>query len=104
MKIFDASVQDGVIKADNGVVVDCPILGEGGNSSGYIVMAEDKLVYLPKTSPDLKTTLEYISNALNTIATGIFASNAGGAITTGSFASDLQAIKGQIDELKGALK
>ena len=104
MKIFEASVSDGQIQADKGVIVDCPILGEGGDSTGYLIQAEGKLVYFPKTSPDLKETLEHISEALNIIATGIFPANLGGDITTSTFASDVQNIKQQIDELKGKLK
>lgn len=104
MKIFEATMKEGVISADKGAVVECPVLGEGGNSEGFLIMAEGKMVYLPKTSPDLLKTLEYIANALNIIATGIFASNLGGAITIDSFASDIQAIKLQVEELKGKLK
>lgn len=104
MKIFEARAIGGVILADKGAVVNCPILGEGGNSEGYVVMAEDKVVYLPKTSPDLKTTLEYIGQALEKIASGIYQRNGGGDITNPTFAPEILAIKAQIDTLKGELK
>lgn len=48
MKIFEARRTGGVITADGGAVIDCPVLGEGGDSEGVIVMAENELVYIPK--------------------------------------------------------
>lgn len=104
MKIFEASVKGGAVFADGGVVVDCPILGEGGDSSGYLIMAEGELVYIPKTSPDLSQTLQYLSTALATIASGIFQANLGGDITQATFATDIANIKNQVDELRGKLK
>lgn len=104
MKIFNAKCEGGKVIVNGLAVENCPILGEGGESSGFVVMAEGELVYLPKTSPDLYTTLQYLSTALHTIATGIFQQNGGGNITTGSFAGDLGTIKAQVDELRGALK
>lgn len=104
MKIFEAKVEDGVIKADKGSVVECPILGEGGNSEGYLIMAEGKLVYLPKTSPDLKKTLGILSTLISTLAAEIYQSNGGGNITNPTFSADLAQIKNSVEELKGALR
>lgn len=104
MKIFNAKVEGGKVIVNGLAVENCPILGEGGNSSGFVVMAEGDLVYLPKTSPDLYTTLQYLSTALSTIATGIYQQNGGGNITSGSFATDLATIKGQVDTLRGSLR
>ncbi len=104
MKIFEAKRTAGVITADGGAVIDCPVLGEGGDSEGFIVMAEDELVYIPKRSPDLSTTLQFLSTTLSTIATGIFQKNLGGDITTQTFATELADIKKQVDELRGKLK
>lgn len=104
MKIFNASVSGGKVKANGGEVVGCPILGEGGDSQGYLIMAEGDLVYIPKTSPDLSKTLQYLSTALNTIATGIFQANMGGNITTETFAVEIANIKNQIEELRGKLR
>jgi hypothetical protein len=104
MKIFSAEVKDGAVIADKGTVIGCPILGEGGDSAGYLVISGDDLVYLPKTSPDLKETLTLFSTTLSTIASGVLAENGGGAITSGSFASDLAKLKKSVDELKGKLK
>lgn len=104
MKIFEAKRTGGVITADSGVVVDCPILGEGGDSEGFIIMAEGELVYIPKRSPDLSTTLQFLSTTLSTIASGVFQANMGGDITKPTFAQELADIKTQVDELRGKLK
>lgn len=104
MKIFEAKRSGGVITADKGIVVDCPVLGEGGDSEGVLIMAEGELVYIPKRSPDLSTTLQLLSTALSTIASGIYQSNMGGNITTPTFAQELADLKNQVDELKGKLK
>ena len=104
MKIFSASVSGGKVKANGGEVVGCPILGEGGDSQGYLIMAEGDLVYIPKTSPDLDKTLELLSTALNIIATNIFQRNGGGDITTQTFSTELTLLKNQVDELKEKLR
>lgn len=104
MKIFEAKRTGGIITVDKGVVVDCPVLGEGGDSTGFVVMAEGEIVYLPKTSPDLSTTLQLLSTTLSTIASGIMQKNMGGDITTPTFAQELADIKIKVDELKGKLK
>lgn len=104
MKIFEAKMTEGKITAEGGVVVDCPILGEGGDSEGVIVMAEGEIVYIPKRSPDLYTTLQLLSTTLFTIASGIYQANMGGDITSPTFAQELTDLKMQVDELKGKLK
>lgn len=104
MKIFEARRKEGVITADGGAVIDCPVLGEGGDSEGVIVMAEDELVYIPKRSPDLSQTLQLLSTTLSTIASGVYQANMGGDITSQTFAQELANIKKQVDELKGKLK
>ena len=104
MKIFESRRTAGVITADGGAVIDCPVLGEGGDSEGVIVMAEDELVYIPKRSPDLFTTLQLLSTTLSTIASGVYQANMGGDITSPTFAQELADIKKQVDELRGKLK
>lgn len=104
MKIFEAKRVGGVITADGGIVVDCPVLGEGGDSEGVLIMAEGELVYIPKRSPDLSTTLQILSTALFTIASGIMQANLGGDITSPTFAQEITDLKKQVDELKGKLK
>ena len=104
MKIFSAEMSGGKITANGGEVVGCPVLGEGGDSKGYIIMAEGDLVYIPKTSPDLDKTLEFLSTTINTIATNIFQRNGGGDITTQAFAGEMALIKNQVDELREKLR
>ena len=104
MRIFEASCNNGVVTADGGIITSCPILGEGGNSNGYLIIVEGDLVYIPKTSPDLSTTLQLLSTILSTIASGVLKANAGGDITSPTFSADLAEIKKQVDELKGALR
>lgn len=104
MKIFEARRTAGIITADGGAVIDCPVLGEGGDSEGFIIMAEGELVYIPKRSPDLFKTLQLLSTALFTIASGIMQANMGGDITTPTFAQELADLKKQVDELQGKLK
>ena len=67
-------------------------------------MAEGELVYIPKRSPDLYTTLQLLSTTLFTIASGIYQANMGGDITSPTFAQELTDLKMQVDELKGKLK
>lgn len=62
MKILNASCAAGVVTANGGIVPSCPILGEGGTSSGYLVIAENKFVYLPKTTPDVKSFLTQVGS------------------------------------------
>ena len=104
MKIFEAKRAGGVITADGGAGIDCPILGEGGDSEGFIIMAEGELVYIPKRSPDLSQTLQLLSTTLSTIASGVYQANLGGDITSPTFAQELADIKTQVDELRGKLK
>ncbi len=104
MKIFDAKVENGKVIADGAPVENCPILGEGGDSEGFLIMAEGEIVYLPKRSPDLKNTLQILSNLISILASEIYQSNGGGNITNPTFTADLAQLKNSVEELKGALK
>lgn len=105
MKVFEASAEGQVVRVDGKVVLNCPILGEGlGSSSGYLVMAEDKLVYLPKTTPDMKTLLEILKLTLGIVSSGIFPQNLGGKITTDTFAAEITQQQIKIEELMKVLK
>lgn len=104
MKVINAQISGGVITTEGGIVIDCPILGEGGDSEGFIIMAEGELVYIPKRSPDLSKTLELLSTTLSTIASGVYQANLGGDITSPTFAQELADLKTQVEELKGKLK
>lgn len=104
MKIFPANRINGVVYADGGAVLSCPVLGDGANSEGWLIIAEGELVYIPKATPDTAKTLELISTALATIASGVYQANMGGDITSPTFSTDLAEIKKQVDELRGNLK
>lgn len=104
MKIFPAELKGDLVVVDGGVVAGCPVLGEGGNSEGYFLMSEDKILYLPKTTPDLKNTLEIISRAFAIIASGIYPRNNGGDITSANFQTEIANLKVEIEKLMGELK
>jgi hypothetical protein len=105
MKVFEASVLDGVVRANGGAVPECPILGEGGNSSGYLVISESKLVYLPKTTPDVKSLIILIESLCDKILEMTMTSSAPTTPTSTPINSaDFTAIKEQLTSLKEALK
>ena len=104
MKIFKAVCAGGQVIAEGLTVQNCEIVGEGGNSEGWLVLGEGDAVYLPKTSPDLKETLSLLVNLIDKILSGVLPENAGGPITASTFAADLALIKSQVETLKGALK
>ena len=105
MKVFDATCTAGVVTADGLVVTDCPILGEGGSSSGYLVISGTDLVYLPKTTPDVKALIVLIETLCNTIAALTVTSSAPGSPSgTPINASDFVAVKADLTTLKDALK
>lgn len=71
-KMLEATCVAGVVTADGVPVVSAEILSEGvGASSGVLFLDEDQAKYIPKTSPDLKTTLEKIASALSSIASAL---------------------------------
>lgn len=97
MQMFSAQIKNGQLMADGGQVVNCPILGNGGDSSGVIVISGSELAYIPNTTPDLSDNIDYIvaalnsiSSALNSISSGVLPENGGGAITTGGFTSGIE--------------
>jgi hypothetical protein len=119
MKIFNATCAGGIVTANGGVVPDCPILGEGGTSSGYLVIAEEKFVYLPKTTPDVKSFLAQVENLcdkLTALCTKISAitvtcsspgSPSSPPINAADFAissAEISAVKTSLTTLKNTLK
>ena len=118
MRVFSASLFNGVVMIDNKPVPSCPILGQGGNSEGVVVISKDELAYIPNTTTDLSDNITQVVNAfnsivsaLNAISSGVLPENGGGAITTGGFASGIsEGVSGinnaisALNELKGRLK
>jgi len=103
MKIFDASVSGGIVSANGGEVQNCPILGQGGDSSGYLVIAEDKLVYLPKTTPDVQSLIVILESLCDKL-TALTVITGGVTSTTPVNSAEISAIKTELTNLKGALK
>jgi hypothetical protein len=119
MKIFNASRTGGVVTANNLPVPNCEVLGEGGNSSGYLLIAEGKFFYLPKTTPDVKSFLIQIENLCGkletlcdsikaiTVTCAAPASPSGTPLNSAAFdtaKSDITAIHEALTDLKGILK
>jgi len=106
MRVFSATCVGGVVTANGLPVVGCPILGEGvGASSGYLVIAEGDLVYLPKTTPDVKSLITLIESLCDQIAAITVTPISLGAPTSVPInAAAITAIKTQITTLKTMLK
>lgn len=105
MKVFKATASGNQVMINGKPVQGCPILGEAlGESSGYLVISGEELVYLPKTTPDMKTLLEILKLTLGIIATGVLPQNLGGKITTDTFATEITEQQMKIEELMGVLK
>jgi hypothetical protein len=67
MQILEATCTAGIVLANGGIVPSCQILGEGGSSSGYLVIGDEKFFYLPKTTPDVKSFLTQIETLCDKI-------------------------------------
>jgi hypothetical protein len=106
MKIFDANCAAGIVLVDGLPVVGCSILGEGiGPSSGYLVMAENNLVYLPKTTPDVKTLIQLVESLCDSISSLTVTTIALGSPTSPPLNSAaFLIIKAQLAALKNTLK
>ena len=106
MKIFNANCAAGIVTVNSLPVPNCPILGEGvGPSSGYVVMAENKVIYLPKTTPDVKTLIGLIETLCTNIASLTVTTVALGSPTSTPLNSaSFVALKAQLTSLKTTLK
>lgn len=111
-KALEASCTAGIVTAGALPVVGAEILSEGvGSSSGILILDEDRKTYIPKTSGDLKTTLEKLASALGKIASTLTSIGAGmtGPTTAPppTLAADvaqITAIQAEITALKEVLK
>lgn len=119
MRIFNATCTAGIIRVNNLIVASCPNLGEGGTSTGYLLIAENTLFYLPKTTPDVKSFLTQIENlctkleglcdkiAAITVTCASPGSPSSAPINAADFATiktDITSIHTNLTNLKGALK
>jgi hypothetical protein len=77
-KVLTGTCLAGQVFAEGLPVLGAVILSEGlGPSEGVVILEDDEITYLARTSPDLKTTLEQLTSALTTIATTLTAIGAG---------------------------
>ncbi len=75
-KVFSAACAASIVLV-GGIPVACTILGEGiGPSTGFLIIEGDDAFYVPKTSPDLKATIESIGTILDKIVAIATALNA----------------------------
>ncbi len=71
-KMIPATCVGGIVTADDVPVPSAVILSEGvAESEGVLFLDGENARYLPKTSPDLKLTLEKLAEALDKIATAM---------------------------------
>ena len=119
-KVFHANcTADGIVQCEGFDIPEATLLGEGkSESEGVLLMDEDRPFYIPKNISDLNTTLEKISQALDKIASGIEKLDTAGYVIAvvgdatgtpaGPFATgeiaDIRSLKGELDDLRGALK
>lgn len=106
MKVFNATCAAGIVVVNGLPLVGCPILGEGvGPSAGYVVMAENKVVYLPKTTPDVKTLIGLIETLCTNIASlTVTTVGIGSPTSTPLNSASFLALKAQLTVLKSTLK
>lgn len=125
-KILNATCVGGVVKYGALPVQDVAIFSEGvGESAGLLILDKDLKAYMPKTTPDLKTTIEKISSSLDElsgvltqIATTLTSIGAGmtgpttappptlaaDVVQINLSGANLTAIKAELDTLKAGLK
>lgn len=118
-KILNANCVGGVITTGAGIVPECPNQGEGGNSSGFLIISDDKFFYQPKTTPDVKSLIEQIENlcgklgslcdaigAITVLCSGPGAPS-GTPLNASAFTlakTDINTIKSSLTTLKSSLK
>lgn len=77
-KILEASCTTGIVTIGALPVPGVTILGEGvGPSTGVVLLQDDEATYIPKTTPDLASTLDSLTSVLTTIASALTAIGAG---------------------------
>lgn len=92
-KMLPATCVGGVVTAEGVPVPAAEILSEGvGESEGVVFLDEDKARYIAKISPDLKTTLEHLIEALGKAIEAL--NNASAALTSIDTAGYIIAVSG----------
>ena len=104
-KALPATCVGSIVTVDGVPVPSAVILGEGiGSSSGYAIFDDDRVYYVPKTTPDFKTALTAINNMITNICAVLSGHDA--AFSNGAFATIAQITSknAEISALKEALK
>lgn len=111
-KVLEASCENGIVTLEGQQIEVDLLLSEGvAPSTGVLIIDGAKTYYVARTSPDLKSSLETITEAINSIADIFTAIGAGmtGPTTAppGTLAADvteLQALATELEDLGEALK
>lgn len=113
IKALNATCAASVVSIGGVPVPGATILSEGvGSSSGVAYIDADKVYYVAKTTPDVKTLLEKVVAAITELTTALTAIDAkpvggtGSAPAPGAAANiaNLTAISVQLNTLKAAMK
>jgi hypothetical protein len=116
IKALDGTCVGGVVKVGTLVVEDAIILSEGvAESEGTVFIDGEKIYYVAKTTPDVKTALTKLVTVLGHIATALqtidsngylIAADAGvpGPPINATNIANLNTVKTEIQTLKDALK
>ncbi len=110
-RVLEATCAAGVVSVGSLPITDAVILSEGiASSSGFLIIQGSDSFYVAKTSPDLKSTLESISDALGSIASSLTLLDAKpigtlpAAPTSGTYITAITAAKTELDALTEGLK
>ena len=115
-KALEATCVAGVVTSEGVPVPDTTILSEGvAASEGLLILDEDKKTYIPKTSPDLKETLDKIVSVLGQISSALSALDTAGFLISATMgvpsppvaASEISAIdtlQSELEDLKDNLR
>ncbi len=111
-KILEASCVANTVTVDDLPVLTAQILSEGvGESEGVMLMQGDKQYYIAKISPDLKTTIEKLSDLIvklvpiiTAIGSGMTGPTTAPPPTLAVDLAELTAINVELTTLKSMLK
>jgi hypothetical protein len=112
-KALQGSCIGGVVSVGSLPVPGTKILSEGvGPSDGLVVIDNEECTYVPKTSGDLKTTLDKITQALGQVISALTTIDAKPVGGTGSAPApgaatniaQLTSLQAELSALKGMLK
>lgn len=114
-KILEATSTGGQVQVGDAIVQNAEFISEGvADSEGLVFLEEEKAFYFPKITPDLKTTLTKVVDALNQCATALTQAATGmglidvkptggtGSVSTPAAAGNITAINSAVSSLNTA--